>query len=47
MGRDMAESDREVMELWKKAERAAVAARAIYWEGDEASMADTGRCSRL
>ncbi len=42
MGRDAAESDREVMDLWKKAERASgLELRALYWEGEESAMADT------
>lgn len=42
MGREAAEADNFSMELWKKAERiSGRPLREIYWEGDEAAMADT------
>ena len=42
MGRDLAESNREVMDLWKKAEQhSGLELRALYWEGEESAMADT------
>ncbi|MDL2207943.1 ACP S-malonyltransferase [Desulfovibrio sp. OttesenSCG-928-M16] len=42
MGRDAAEHDIRIMNLWKKAERlSGLDLRAIYWEGSEADMAAT------
>lgn len=43
MGRELAEQDSEIMELWKKAERISkIPLRGIYWEGGE-NMDDTRR----
>lgn len=43
MGRDLAEKNQDIMELWKKAERISkIPLRGIYWEGGE-NMDDTRR----
>ena len=42
MGRDLAEHDREIMDLWKAGEQASGRPlRAIYWEGEPADLART------
>lgn len=42
MGRDLAEADSDVAELWKKAEKACGGKlREIFWDGDESDIADT------
>jgi len=42
MGRELADSSPDAMYIWKQAEQASgLPLRAVYWEGDEAAMADT------
>ena len=42
MGRDLADADAEIMDIWKQSERiSGISLREIYWDGDDAAMADT------
>ena len=42
MGRDVAESNADIMAMWKKAEKiSGIDLRGIYWDGDDTAMADT------
>ena len=42
MGRELADSDPEIMDIWKQSERiSGLPLREICWDGDEAALADT------
>ena len=42
MGRDLADADSEIMDIWKQSESiSGIPLREIYWDGDDEAMADT------
>lgn len=42
MGRELADSDPEIMDIWKQSERiSGIPLREIYWDGGDEAMADT------